>query len=59
MNTIEKALIHALFLHLYHNEMTGEINDDDQEVFEYKGKTMAVIPNHPSQADFEELSLGS
>jgi len=40
-------------------EVIGEINDDDKEVFEYKGKTVAVIPNHPSKADFEELSMGS
>jgi len=36
-------------------EVIGEINDDDKEVFEYKGKTVAVIPNHPSQADLDEL----
>jgi phosphoribosylformylglycinamidine (FGAM) synthase-like enzyme len=40
-------------------ELIGEINKDDKEVFEYKGKTIAVIPNHPSQADMEELSKGS
>jgi len=59
MNTIEKALMHALFLHLFHNEVIGEINDDDKEVFESKGKAVAVIPNQPSQADLEELSMGS
>jgi len=36
-------------------EVIGEINDDDKEVFEYKGKTVAVIPNHPSPADLEIL----
>jgi phosphoribosylformylglycinamidine synthase len=36
-------------------EVIGEINDDDKEVFEYKGKTVAVIPNCPSPADMEEL----
>jgi len=36
-------------------EVIGEINDDDKEVFEYKGKTVAVIPNCPSAADMEEL----
>ena len=36
-------------------EVIGEINDDDKEVFEYKGKTVAVIPNHPSKADLEAL----
>jgi phosphoribosylformylglycinamidine synthase len=40
-------------------EVIGEINDDDKEVFEYRGKTVAVIPNRPSQADLEELSGGS
>lgn len=25
-------------------------------MFEYKGKTIAVIPNHPSKADLEELT---
>lgn len=33
----------------------GEINDDDKEVFVYKGKTVAVIPNKPSDADMREL----
>lgn len=36
-------------------ELIGEINDDDKEVFEYKGRTVAVIPNRPSAADLEEL----
>lgn len=36
-------------------EVIGKINDDNKEVFEYKGKTVAVIPNHPSQADLEAL----
>lgn len=25
-------------------------------MFEYKDKTIAVIPNHPSKADLEELT---
>ena len=33
----------------------GEIIDDDKEVFEYNGKTIAVIPNKPSEAVLEEL----
>lgn len=33
----------------------GEINDDDKEVIEYKGKTIAVIPNKPSEAVLKEL----
>lgn len=36
-------------------EVIGEINADDKEVFEYKGKTVAVIPNRPSAADMAEL----
>ncbi len=37
-------------------EMIAEINDDDKQVFEYKGKTIAVIPNKPSKEDLEELT---
>lgn len=33
----------------------GEITDDDKEIIEYNGKTIAVIPNKPSEADLEEL----
>lgn len=33
----------------------GEITDDDKEVFEYNGKTIAVIPNKPSESVLEEL----
>ncbi|MGB7296441.1 MAG: AIR synthase-related protein [Candidatus Aminicenantales bacterium] len=40
-------------------EVIGEINSDDKEVFEYKGKTVAVIPNRPSRADLQELHKGS
>jgi phosphoribosylformylglycinamidine synthase len=40
-------------------EVIGEINDDDKQVFEYEGKTVAVIPNRPSKAELEELSKGS
>lgn len=100
MNRIEKALMHALFIHLHHNidkaidfkaiealnkkvgklfqvakkdvapvlkairgkavraEVIGEINDDDKEVFEYRGKTVAVIPNAPSEVDLKELAVG-
>lgn len=36
-------------------EVIGEINDDDKEVFEYKGKTIAVIPNKPSTEDLKAL----
>jgi len=32
---------------------------DMKEGFEYKGKSVAVIPNQPSQADLEELTTGS
>jgi phosphoribosylformylglycinamidine synthase len=40
-------------------ELIGEINNDSKEVFMYKGKTVAVIPNDPSQADMKELYMGS
>ena len=36
-------------------ELIGEINDDDKEVFEYRGKTVAVLPNRPSEAELQEL----
>ncbi len=36
-------------------EVIGEINADVREVFEQKGRSVAVIPNRPSQADMEEL----
>jgi phosphoribosylformylglycinamidine synthase len=39
-------------------EVIGEINNDDKEVFEYKGKTVAVVPNHPSKAELGELYAG-
>jgi len=39
-------------------EVIGEMNDDNREVFEYKGKTAAVIPNIPSEADRKELNIG-
>ncbi len=39
-------------------EVIGEITKDNKEVFEYKGRTVAVIPNKPSQADMNELTKG-
>jgi len=36
-------------------EVIAEITDDDKQVFRYRGKTIAVIPNKPSEADLEEL----
>ncbi|MCL2037635.1 AIR synthase-related protein [Candidatus Saccharibacteria bacterium] len=33
----------------------GEITDDDKAVFTYKGKTIASIPNKPSEKVLEEL----
>ena len=33
----------------------GEITDDDKEIFEYNGKTVAVIPNEPSKNVLDEL----
>ncbi len=35
-------------------EVIGEITGDQKEVFAYEGKTVAVIPNQPSQ---EQLDL--
>jgi phosphoribosylformylglycinamidine (FGAM) synthase-like enzyme len=40
-------------------EVIGEINDDNKQVFEYKGTTIAVIPNKPSQQEMDELTKGS
>jgi hypothetical protein len=40
-------------------EVIAEINDDDKQVFGYKGKTIAVIPNRPSEADLAELEKGT
>jgi phosphoribosylformylglycinamidine synthase subunit PurL len=37
----------------------GEINNDNKEVFEYKGQTIATIPNEPSGAILESLKKGS
>jgi phosphoribosylformylglycinamidine (FGAM) synthase-like enzyme len=36
-------------------EVIGEINDGDKEVFTYKGKNVAVIPNRPSPEDLKDL----
>lgn len=36
-------------------ELIGEINDDDKEVFEYKGRTVAVIPNCPTREQLAAL----
>ena len=33
----------------------GEINNDDKEVFEYQGQTIATIPNKPSEEILESL----
>jgi len=33
----------------------GEINNDNKEVFEYRGQTIAVIPNEPSNEILESL----
>lgn len=39
-------------------EVIGEINGDDKEVFTYKGKPVAAIPNRPTQAQLDELFKG-
>jgi len=36
-------------------EVIGEINDDDKEIFERRGRTVAVIPNRPSPAVLSAL----
>ena len=33
----------------------GEITSDDKEIFHYRGRTVAVIPNKPSKAILKEL----
>ena len=37
----------------------GEITSDDKEVFEYRGQTVATIPNKPSKEVLESLKEGS
>ena len=84
MNRIEKALMHALFIHLHHNiykainfKAIDALNKkvsktfpkalivgpgDDAAATRAGGAmrdAVAVIPNHPSQADMEELYMGS
>jgi hypothetical protein len=34
------------------------MNRIEKEVFEYKGQTVAVIPNAPTQAELDELTNG-
>ena len=36
-------------------EVIGEINSDNKEIFDYRGRTVAVIPNRPSPAEMDEL----
>jgi phosphoribosylformylglycinamidine synthase subunit PurL len=36
-------------------EVIGEINSDNKQIFTYKGKTIAVIPNQPSEEELKEL----
>ena len=38
--------------------MIGEITGDDKEVFEYRGQTVATIPNKPSSEILESLKGG-
>ena len=38
--------------------MIGEITNDDKEVFEYRGQTVATIPNKPSREILEGLKGG-
>jgi len=39
--------------------MIGEINNDDKEVFEYRGQTVATIPNKTSKEILESLRGGN
>ena len=39
-------------------EVIGEITDDSQQIFEYDGKTVAIIPNSPSKEDLEKIKRG-
>jgi len=39
--------------------MIGEITSDDKEVFEYRGQTIATIPNKPSKEILESLKEGN
>jgi phosphoribosylformylglycinamidine synthase subunit PurL len=36
-------------------EVIGQINDDDKQVFTYQDKTVAVIPNKPTEEQLQEL----
>lgn len=36
--------------------LIGRTNNDDKQVFRYKGRTIAVIPNKPSAATLKELT---
>ncbi|MDN5365315.1 MAG: phosphoribosylformylglycinamidine synthase subunit PurL, partial [Thermacetogenium sp.] len=36
-------------------EVIGEITGDNRAVFEYRGRTVAVIPNEPSPEQLQEL----
>jgi len=38
--------------------MIGEITNDDKQVFEYRGQTIATIPNKPSKEILESLKGG-
>ena len=39
-------------------EVIGEITNNSKEIFEYKGQTVAVIPNKPSREELNELTNG-
>ena len=39
--------------------MIGEITNDDKEVFEYGGQTLAAIPNKPAKEILESLKGGN
>jgi len=39
-------------------EVIGEVTSDDEEVFEYNGEVIAIIPNNPSKETLEALRSG-
>lgn len=53
-----EAVLKAVRAKKVRAEVIGQINRDDKQVFEYNGKTVAEIPNAPTQAQLKELVSG-
>jgi phosphoribosylformylglycinamidine synthase len=49
------AVLEAVRAKRVRAEVIGEINGDDKQVFEYRGKVVAEIPNVPTRAQMKEL----